>query len=151
MSDRLKKQIELELELLQRLLEVHKPILEKAARQITPTPIEISALGAMLHSFYSGIENILKRIVTEIDNRHFCGESWHRELLQLAANQTPNRPAVFTEDLCSRLEEYLRFRHRFRHSYSFQLNWEHMSSLVLSCEDIFRQVTDELQKFILQL
>ena len=43
--------------------------------------IELSALAAMLHSFYNGIENILKRIALELDDPMPGGESWHKELL----------------------------------------------------------------------
>jgi len=35
----------------------------------------------MLHSFYTGVENIFKRVAVEIDGAPPTGESWHRGLL----------------------------------------------------------------------
>ncbi len=84
MWDKLRKQAALERQELRRLLEIHGPLLDQCAKT-PPSPIEISALAAMLHSFYNGIENILKRIAAEIDGRVPGAEFWHRELLCLLA------------------------------------------------------------------
>lgn len=65
MWHRLRKQIAVERELLNRLLDDHRPLLEKCVRA-EPNRIELSALAAMLHSFYSGVENIFKRVVVEL-------------------------------------------------------------------------------------
>jgi hypothetical protein len=64
--DKLRKQIAVERQQLHRLLATHRPILEKCAAR-PPSEIELSALAAMLHSFYNGTENIFKRIAEEID------------------------------------------------------------------------------------
>ena len=59
MSDKLRKQIAAELGQLNHLIEIHRPVLDECAGVI-PDPIQTSALGAMLHSFYNGVENIFK-------------------------------------------------------------------------------------------
>lgn len=43
--------------------------------------IETSAASAMLHSFYTEIEKILRLIARDWDGRLPSSESWHRELL----------------------------------------------------------------------
>ena len=65
MWNRLSKQTAVELEQLDRLIETHRPLLTKCASE-TPSNIELSALAAMLHSFYTGIENIFKRVAVAL-------------------------------------------------------------------------------------
>jgi hypothetical protein len=45
------------------------------------------------------------------------------------------------------LRGYLDFRHVFRQAYSFQLQWEKMSPLVLGCEETLRRLEVELDAF----
>jgi len=59
--DRLGRQVAVERQQLHRLLKVYRAVLEKCA-STPPNDVELSALAAMLHSFYNGIENIFKRI-----------------------------------------------------------------------------------------
>lgn len=127
MWPRLRKQFDVEREQLHHLLDVHKPLLEKCISE-EPTDIELSALATMLHSFYTGIENIFKRIAVEIDSAPPVGETWHRDLLSAMAVPTKNRTAVISESLRDRLRDYLEFRHVFRHAYSIE-----MAQDVVSC------------------
>jgi hypothetical protein len=57
-----------------------QPLLSKC-RETVPTDIELSALAAVLHSFYTGVENIFKRLAVEVDGQPPQGEAWHRDLL----------------------------------------------------------------------
>lgn len=61
----------------------------------------------MLHSFYTGVENIFKRIAVEIDNNLPGGAFWHSELLDLMMQPGASRPPVISVDLRARLKEYL--------------------------------------------
>ncbi len=147
MSDRLRKQIAVELQQLNLLLDVHRPLLVKCASE-APNEIEIWALAALLHSFYTGIENIFKRIVLESGDALPAGESWHRELLDAMLDPGATRAGVISQALRDRLREYLRFRHVFRQAYLFQLRWDKMSSLVLGCEETLRLLETELEDFL---
>lgn len=91
-----------------------------------------------------GLENILKRIATEIDGGLRQGEAWHRHLLDSMARPTKLRDAVISEGLYETLSEYLAFRHVVRQSYSFNLQWEKMSALVLNLETTMRNAEDEV-------
>ena len=136
-----------EQEQLDRLIEVHRPLLLRCATS-TPDDIELSALAAMLHSFYTGIENLFKRIEVETDATLPRGESWHRELLDAMRWSSRVRPAVISAPLRDRLREYLEFCHVFRQAYSFQLRWDKMSPLVLDCEQTLRRLEAELEVFL---
>ena len=147
MWDKLRKQVAMERQELHRLLEIHRPLVLQCATR-PPSAIELSALAAMLHAFYNGIENLLKRIAAEVDGRVPGGEFWHRELLEEMTKPNGARPAAISEALSKRLREYLEFRHVFRQAYAFQLRWEKMSHLVLECEDTLRLLEAELDIFL---
>ena len=122
MSSKLRKQIAVEREQLNHLLATHRPLLAKCLHT-PPDPIELSALAALLHSFYTGIENIFKRVALELDGALPRGESWHRELLDAMAQAGSARGPIISAALRARLREYLGFRHVFRQAYAFQLRW----------------------------
>jgi hypothetical protein len=46
------------------------------------------------------------------------------------------------------LNEYLRFRHVFRNAYSFDLDWQKMSPLVLRLEETFKKLEKALDDFV---
>lgn len=146
MWDKARKQVGVERQQLQRLLETYRPILKKCATR-PPSDIELSGLAALLHSFYNGIENVFKRIAEEIDGQLPGGEAWHRELLDAMGQPGRARPAVISKGLIERLDAYLDFRHFFRHAYIFSLRWERMKGLALGCEDTLRQLEAELDSF----
>ena len=146
MWDRLHKQLAVELEQLRQLIEMHRPLLTKC-RSVAPDPIERSALAAMLHSFYTGVENIFKRVAVEIDGALPEGESWHRELLDAMTRPSTGRREVISLPFRDLLREYLHFRHVFRQAYSFQLRWEKMAHLVLATEENLRRLGAELDNF----
>ena len=147
MSYRLRKQILAELEQLHRLVEVHRPLLDRGP-DAPPSAVEVSALGALLHSFYNGVENIFKRIALELDGELPRTASWHRDLLESMARPARNRTAVISEPVRERCKEYLAFRHGFRSAYSFLLEWERMAPLVLDCQGILDQLEAEVLAFL---
>jgi hypothetical protein len=116
--DKFRKQQATEREQLQRLLSGIHGLLGRC-RTTAPSEIELSALAALLHSFYTGVENIFKRVVVELDGDPVRGDAWHRELLLRMKTPTAHRPALLSEELHDSLNEYLRFRHVFRNANSF--------------------------------
>jgi hypothetical protein len=144
--DKFRKQQATEREQLRRLLWGIQRLLARC-RQTAPSEIEISALAATLHSFYTGVENIFKRVVVELDNSTLEGEAWHRELLLRMKDATSTRPAVISSELHDDLVEFLRFRHVFRNAYSFDLDWNKMSPLVLRLEKTFERLEQQLDCF----
>ena len=81
---KLEKQIQIERAALNRAIETHRPLLDKVGRE-DPTPIELSALAALLHSFYTGIENLCKRITVELGDSMPQGAMWHVRLKDFLA------------------------------------------------------------------
>lgn len=150
MSDRLAAQVAVELEQLDSLLETYRPLLERCAAT-APDAIELAALAAMLHSFYNGVENLLKRVVVESGEELPDGDLWHRSLLDQVSAPTDDRPAALSAELKTTLRPYLDFRHVFRHAYTFDLRWEKMRELVLECETTLAALHEELATFLAEV
>lgn len=147
MSAKLRQQIDVERQQLNRLIDEHKPLLNSVVSN-KPSAIELSALATFLHSFYSGIENSLKRVATEIDGGLPAGDAWHRQLLTSMATATKQRPSVLSDSLYDSLGEYLAFRHFFRQAYSFHFDWFKMSALVFKAERTMSQFETEMGSFL---
>ena len=147
MSHDLKNRIDVEIKQLRQLLETHAGLLLKC-RTKDPNADEIAALAAILHAFYTGIENIFKRIAAEHDDRVPEGPYWHSELIELMTASQPHRPALLSASLSETLQEYLDFRHVFRQAYSFELKWDKMRHLVRNIENIFSSFESECKIFI---
>jgi hypothetical protein len=139
-----------EREFLNRLLSMHHALIEKCAA-VPPEPIELSALSAMLHSFYTGIENLFKRVAVQIDGGLPEGDVWHSRILESMTEATAHRSAVISTDLRETLRGYLSFRHVFRHAYSFELRWTKMAGLVLEVEGTLRLLEEELSRFVAEM
>jgi hypothetical protein len=122
--------------------------MREEVRSRKPTDLELIGLAGILHSFYSGFENIFKRISQDIDGDFRKTPSWHAELLEKMALPTPKRSAVITEDLKLQLQFYLSFRHVFRSLYSHDPNWSKMKELVWQSEKILQLVEKELGEFM---
>jgi len=145
--DKFRKQQAAEREQLQRLLASVQPLLAKSQSE-PPTPIELSALAATLHSFYTGVENIFRRVTIELDGKPIHGDGWHRKLLLRMKTASAHRPALLSDDLYDTLNEYLRFRHVFRNAYSFDMDWRKMSPLALRLETTFLELEYALDDFV---
>jgi len=145
--DSLRKQVATDLEQLRCLLAAHHELLSNAQRR-EPGVDEVPALAAILHSFYSGIERLLKRVAVEMDGGAPHGEFWHTELLESMTKASSKRPAVLSEALNETLQEYMDFRHVFRHAYTFELRWRKMAPLALGMQVTLRRVEDELGAFL---
>ncbi len=90
--------------------------------------LELAGLGAVLHSIYNGIENILKQVLREQKfELPASSPFWHRDLLDLAFNAGVINRAVF-----ERTKEYMAFRHFFTHAYALNIKPERMIPLVES-------------------
>ncbi len=143
----LREEVELELAMMREHLVTFAPALERSCKR-APDPIETAALGAMLHGFYNGAENIFKRIAVHCDDGPPRGEGWHAALLDGMTRPGPNRPGAVSGPLAAELRKYLRFRHVFRHAYNVQLRWGEMADLVVACQGVLDRLEAEMDAFL---
>jgi hypothetical protein len=149
-SRELRESVRFELGQLERLLREYGDALDAVASGKVDRNLKLAAGGA-LHAFYNGVEGLFKRIGDLVDGRHDHGAQWHRELLDAMAVPASRRPAAISAELHDTLEEYLRFRHRFRHSYSFDLDVAEMAPLARDCDQVLTRLTDEMNAFLASL
>jgi hypothetical protein len=61
---------------------------------------------------------------------------------------TSSREKVLTINTAHRLADYLGFRHFYRHSYSFFLEWDELEKLVTPLAGVWEQTKVELELFL---
>jgi hypothetical protein len=91
----------------------------------TLSRLELGGTAALLHSFYNGIENIVKQLVLARGLAIPTGATWHRDLLELAVEGK-----LIAAHARDSLAPYLAFRHFFVHGYSVELRADLLVALV---------------------
>lgn len=72
---------------------------------------------------------------------------WHRDLLARMNEPYAERPSVLCAETISRLTDYLGFRHFYRHSYSFLVDWQELQTLAIPLPGIWQRIKEELALF----
>ena len=110
-----------------------------------------AAIGYFLHNFYNGCENIFRSIARFFEN-DLTPDTWHADLLKRMTLSIPGfRPEVIDEELYLILNEFRGFRHIFRHSYAFELNWERERIVTGKMGKATFTVTRQVKNFLAQL
>ncbi len=146
LPERILEKINFELEEIEFLFELYAG--ELSHLKDTPNLMETTAFAAILHSFYTGIEKIFLVIARSIDKKIPDDSKWHKTLIVQMTEKNQNRPAVISEKMKTRLLDYLAFRHFFRYSYSFRLEWEELENLVISVKDTWSDFRIEISAFL---
>ena len=110
--------------------------------------IETSAACAILHSFYTEIEKILKLIAREWDGQMPSSDTWHKMLLNQMSTATARRPEILSPSLVEVLSEFLAFRHLFRGASIALMRWEKLSPLVAKVDRTYDQTKIEIEAFV---
>ena len=87
--------------------------------------LELAGVGALLNSFYNGLENIIKQIILSRKLPLPTGETWHKDLVEIACTES-----IISESTKDGFKEYLAFRHFFSHGYTFDLDPARIDPLV---------------------
>ena len=107
-----------------------------------------AAVGYYLHSFYNGCENVFRTIARFFENE--VGQnSWHVDLLKRMKLEIPAvRPAVIDEECFFLLDDFRGFRHKFRHSYTFDLDWERERLVAGKLQRTFCKFQEQITLFL---
>ena len=110
---------------------------------------DLTALLALrIADFYSGLESIFNRIAQHIDMNVPTGEKSHKSLLQQMAEVRPMRSPIISEQTLVDLDRILKFRHRFRHIYAFELKQNKVKNNAKRISEVYDNLSTELDVFI---
>jgi len=134
------------LNMLAREFDAIMPLLALKEEEITF--FDKSATGYFLHNFYNGCENIFRLIARFFEN-DLGPQSWHRDLLKRMKLEIQGyRPRLIDEETFNLLNELRSFRHVFRHSYSFHLDWEREKVVAIKYPTVWKKLNHQVEAFI---
>ncbi len=134
--------------------------IERVAKEITESLQDIdevpvkyrkgqeALLAQNVVNFYTGLENIFKRIAQDIDMHIPTDDGWHKDLLQQMVSSHGLRPPVISQKTFVCLKRILKFRHRFRNIYVFELNTQKVLKNAKRVHKVFDNLSTELDVFI---
>lgn len=133
----LAQRIDAELENIDGVLERLPP----AASLPDLSELELAGVVALVHSFYNGVENIIKQVARARRLPLPTGEAWHRDLIE-----SVYRAGIISEETWTGIKEFLAFRHFFAHAYAFDTDPERLEPLVAKLPACYRAFRKDLEK-----
>lgn len=122
---------------------------EKGKVENTPSEAQLINIGYYLHNLYNAFENIFLNIADVFENQIKEKSRWHYSLQKrMALNIEDIRPKVICKETSNYLDELRRFRHIFRHSYDYEIDWERLKIVLKKAEKLQRIYQKEIRNFI---
>lgn len=123
------------------------------ALDASPSAVARSAKSILrssgIEGIYTGIEGVLKEIVTTMDEAiPAAGDSWHARLLAQAALRTDAREAIVSEETYKALDRLRSFRHLERNVYRHALRPEGVDENFDLMRKVFDDVHDDIRTFL---
>jgi len=135
----LRERVNVEMENISVVLKELEKIKDKPNKSI----VELAGIGTFLHNIYTGIENILKQILSSQGIQIPSSDSWHQDLLIQATDK-----GIITETIKKQLAKYLAFRHFFIHAYGFLLDEKELKLLVDDVFGVYSSFKTEIDVFL---
>jgi uncharacterized protein YutE (UPF0331/DUF86 family) len=117
--------------------------LQKTLRRKRRTLVELAAIATCLHNAYSGMENLLKRVLQRSNIPLPHTATSHKDLLNLAVEHK-----IISQELSEALDEHRVFRHFFVHGYGILLSEAPMQPLAKNLPDVWHRFESELYSFV---
>lgn len=140
--------------LLERAKELEKKLAALNPQTISPsTPeAELISIGYYITGIYSCFEDLFSKIAREFENTIYEPIRWHAELLErMSLDIEEVRPHVISKETKVVLDELRKFRHIYRFSYMFELDWEKMIIVIKRwylSSDIVKKDLKEFTNFL---
>jgi hypothetical protein len=138
------KNIEFQIREIDILIKQYKELIEINKK---PDIVQITALAGVLHSFYNGLERIFIFILKTQGKSLPSGDNWHKQIVEELFNLNENEELIFPLSLKEPIDNYRAFRHFYRHSYTFYLDWEEMNQMVISLQSNWKNIKKYLNNW----
>jgi hypothetical protein len=142
-----KEKMEHEISRIDKLLNDAKPLLNLCKLK-EPDFVEITATAQILHSFYNGVESVVILFLKSIHEKVPNDNRWHKTLFEIMFGQNLENVIILRNDIKEQMEEYMYFRHFIRHSYSSELKWSEMETLVKNLDEMWKIIKTDFELFI---
>ena len=147
MDRKVKIKIEHEISRIEKQISDAKPLLDLCKIK-EPDFIEITAAAQILHSFYNGVESVVVLIFKGSGVSLPNDIRWHKTLFEMTFGNNSKNINILSDDIKSKMQNYLSYRHFIRHSYSSELKWDEMKLLINELEETWSVIKDDFEKFI---
>ena len=147
LDNNVKEKIKYEISRIEKLLYNAKPLLDLCKTR-EPDFVEITATAQILHSFYNGVESVVILFLKSINEKVPNDMRWHKTLFEITFGRNSQNVVIFRPDIKEQMEKYMYFRHFIRHSYSSELKWNEMETLVKNLEEIWKIAKEDFALFI---
>ena len=108
----------------------------------------VDGVAKAAERFYTGIESILELIILKaFDEQVLDRSGWHQELLNMAADDTPERPQVISSETFKLLKQLKSFRHFSTKAYKEAYDWRKMNDLGPATDEAYQLLQNDLRKF----
>jgi len=147
LNNKTRENIEYEISQINKLLDDSKPLFDLCKLK-EPDFIEIIAAGAIIHSFYNGVEGIIL-LIDKANGENIPNNSkWHVSIFERAFEATEKRQIIFNKNYKEKLKDFLSFRHFFRHAYSHNVKWDKLKPLFYDVNNIWKEITKDINEHI---
>ena len=117
--------------------------LEKVKDRPNKELVVLVGIGAYLQNIYTGMENILKQLLSHKNIPIPDTPTWHKELLNLAVEHN-----FITKETADKIGRYLFFRHFFTHAYGFLIDERKLKPLMDNIPDIYSEFKRQIDKIL---
>ncbi len=124
---------------------ITKVLIELEKVKDTPNKelVVLVGIGAYLQNVYTGMENVLKQLLSHKNIPIPDTPTWHKDLLNLAAEHN-----LITKEIADKIGKYLFFRHFFTHAYGFLIDEAKLKPLMDNIPDIYSEFKREIEKYL---
>jgi len=104
-------------------------------------PHEQAGTATFIMNLYTGIENILRHILEEMQYTKVQRTStWHKDILSNCVEK-----GIISSDLSEALMDYMKFRHRHVHGYGYMDDWNLVKPLATGAKSVIETFFAELK------